>query len=373
MLTTMQSHINSIDKSAVSGDYLVSSRHTCTIYKVSRIDGSITWRLGGLQSDFKLPPEALFSRQHNARFIHENASHTTISLLDNSIGWLEHRTQDYSRGLVLALDHAQKTVEVIQEAKHPLGKHSESRGSNQVLPSGNMFLCWADRARLSEHNSNGTLLMHAVLRTHIDSYRAYKFKWMGQPNQPPDVYSAMFSTVDTTKVEKMVTYVFVSWNGDTQVARWRLYECDANGGQLKQLKDVPRHGFETEIKYLGGYARYVVVEALNHKGQPIGRSRVVQTTTSLDASLQDQDNEEWIPQALANPITLFAAGFIAAVVACAIAFLVIRVVGWQWWKPRDARYGPVSVEEPEMVFDRERATADSDGGSDTGLKDYADG
>lgn len=46
-------HINAVDKTS-DGNYLISSRHTCTIFKVSSKDGSIIWRLGGKSSDFTL-------------------------------------------------------------------------------------------------------------------------------------------------------------------------------------------------------------------------------------------------------------------------------------------------------------------------------
>ena len=53
-------HCNSIDK-CPDGHYLLSARHADTIYKVSKDDGSILWRLGGVQSDFE--SDFRFSRQ----------------------------------------------------------------------------------------------------------------------------------------------------------------------------------------------------------------------------------------------------------------------------------------------------------------------
>ena len=124
LLKDHRSHINSIDKFP-DGDYLLSMQHTSTIYKVSHTDGSIVWRLGGLQSDFVLPVEAQFSRQHNARYFKQDKTNTIISLLDNSIGGLDNPNHNTSRGLVLALHNHDKTVELVQHADHPNHTFSE--------------------------------------------------------------------------------------------------------------------------------------------------------------------------------------------------------------------------------------------------------
>lgn len=52
-------HINSVDQNA-EGDYLVSSRHTSTVFKLSGQDGHVIWRLGGSMSDFSFPPVSTF-------------------------------------------------------------------------------------------------------------------------------------------------------------------------------------------------------------------------------------------------------------------------------------------------------------------------
>lgn len=54
-------HGNSVDKNE-EGDYLLSSRFTNTIFKISSRDSSIIWRLGGRFSSFTQDFD--FSRQH---------------------------------------------------------------------------------------------------------------------------------------------------------------------------------------------------------------------------------------------------------------------------------------------------------------------
>ena len=78
-------HLNSIDKFP-DGDYLVSSRHTDTLYKISHLNGTIMWRLGGVRSDFNFTDGSRFSRQHHARVVSQNETHTLVSVFDNARG-----------------------------------------------------------------------------------------------------------------------------------------------------------------------------------------------------------------------------------------------------------------------------------------------
>jgi hypothetical protein len=73
--------MNSVDKDR-HGDYLVSMRYTSAIYKISGVDGSIIWRLGGKRSNFK--QDFNFSSQHDAKFYSYNNSVTIISFFDNA-------------------------------------------------------------------------------------------------------------------------------------------------------------------------------------------------------------------------------------------------------------------------------------------------
>lgn len=65
-LLTAESHFNALDKFS-NGDFLASSRETDTIYRISHIDGSILWRLGGKKTDFPLHDNARFGAQHLVR------------------------------------------------------------------------------------------------------------------------------------------------------------------------------------------------------------------------------------------------------------------------------------------------------------------
>jgi hypothetical protein len=67
--------------------------------------------------------------------------------------------------------------------------------------------------------------------------------------------------------------VYVSWNGDTRVKKWRVRGGNSSGN-LRVLKTVPREGFETRIG-IGPASRWVRVEGLDAKGKRIGTSKAV--------------------------------------------------------------------------------------------------
>jgi hypothetical protein len=289
-----------------------------------------------------MPEEVQFSRQHNARFVEQSATHTIISLFDNGYGWTEETTRDRSRGLVLALQTKQMKAELVRKVDHPLNIITGSRGNNQLLPAGNFFVCWVDHTRLSEHSPDGKLLMYTHLKPDIDTYRAYKFPWVGHPKQPPNVYAAAF----IAGTDRITTITYVSWNGATEVASWTLHESDAEGSELKRLKKVPRRGFETRIMYQG-YAKYVVVEALDHENQAIGRSKVVQTIAPVE---EEETQESWVFSSLTNPISTFIAGFVACAVICAVMWCVMGSGRQIWWRSRGAKYEAAETEDREVLF-----------------------
>lgn len=228
-------HCNAADRFE-NGDYLVSCRHTDTIYKISRDTGAIIWRLGGLRSDFKFGKDAKFSRQHHARVLQQNDTHTTVTLFDNARGeGIQTATHDYTRGLILSLHNNVATV--VAEYPRPDHEYSTSRGSLEVLPNGNVFIGWTFHSRISEHAPNGKLLMKAKLPPKKNTYRSYKAPWTGRPSAPPDVVSQV---KPNSKTE-----VYVSWNGATDVESWDIYSADASGEALKLLKSVAKAGFET--------------------------------------------------------------------------------------------------------------------------------
>lgn len=98
--------INSADKDA-NGDYLISVRNTCTVYKINRTTGKTIWRLSGRQSDFELglAPNAVFCFQHHAQFLAQSENEEVISLFDNDgHGSSLHMHSPFSQGKIVRVD-----------------------------------------------------------------------------------------------------------------------------------------------------------------------------------------------------------------------------------------------------------------------------
>jgi len=115
--------------------------------------------------------------------------------------------------------------------------------------------------------------------------------------------------------------VYVSWNGATEVRSWRLHARNPHTNKNTPLTSVQRQGFETEITY-DGYARRILVEALDAEGWPLGISDVTETLIIGDVDLPN-DPEPWLSRP--SHLTLFMA---------AAAVSVLLFLGWKFLRLR---------------------------------------
>jgi Arylsulfotransferase (ASST) len=246
-------HINSIDVEP-SGDFLVSVRNTHTIYEISRRTGQILWRLGGKRSDFTLGPDARFAWQHDARRLPNG----NLSLFDNSAG---PQVRKQSRGLILHLDPARRLATVVRNFVHRPPLVSVDQGNLQLLPNGDFLAGWGHQPRFTEFGPRGKILFDGRFgRGRVDSYRAYRFRWVGRPRRPPDV-----AVAEQT--------LYVSWNGATEVRRWRVLAGE-DRKSLRPVLTVPKNGFETAIPLRTG-GNWVAAQALDGRDRSLARSRAV--------------------------------------------------------------------------------------------------
>ena len=266
-------HCNSVDKTA-DGDYLLSCRHSNTIYKISHRDGSILWRFGGFVSDFD-QGDLDFSRQHNIRVREEKGTHTIISFLDNAKGQDSAApSHEFSRGMLIALDEKNMKSTVLKEINHPDRDYASRRGNYQELSNGNVFMGWSKKALHSEHTPDGRMVMQArMLAGWLGSYRNYKFPFVGKPLSLPTVHSAAYGIEGK---EAARTVVHVSWNGATEVDHWRFFKTIGNGKVKELLGMVPRSGFETMLEF-EGYSSFVIAQAHDKMGAALGTSAVFKT------------------------------------------------------------------------------------------------
>lgn len=269
-------HINSVDKDS-QGNYLISSRHTHTISCIGP-DGEMKWILGGQRNQFQdlSGGDALnFMWQHDARWVDEKEG--IISLFDNKEGGPLHVDGPYSRGMMLQLDIANRTVTLLHSYVSQHQTRAPSQGSAQYLPDSNhMFVAFGHSPVLSEFTLNGTLLcethygapwLHAL--TTAVSYRGFKsHNWIGRPHDPPAV-----RILDDT--------LFVSWNGATEVEAWVLQGSDEHGGEFTDLDVIDKDTFEEtfDLSQSADYPSFRV-GALDQNGQILGYSGVVQRESS---------------------------------------------------------------------------------------------
>lgn len=126
-------HINSVDKDA-AGDYLVSARHTSTIYKISGQNGTILWQLCGTNksSSFSLAGGLNFSCQYDARFRYQNTTTTILTVFNNAFDGYHNQSAPYSSGLLIAIDHQTATATLLQRYLLP-PLVASSQGNVQLL------------------------------------------------------------------------------------------------------------------------------------------------------------------------------------------------------------------------------------------------
>lgn len=327
-------HVNSIDKNA-DGDYLLSARHTSTIYLISGDDGHIIWRLGGKQNQFQM--DFQFSKQHDARFMSVNDTHMVISLLDNGADSLEldseigSEDETTSSAMYVLLDTIGMTATVLNQYMRPDGELSKLRGNMQTLPNGNVFVSWSHHGYQSEFTHDGRLLLEASFASErFSTYRAYKFPFRGVPLDPPLVAASVYGTDETDPV----TVFHVSWNGATEVATWRFYAQANQTSPAFLIGNETKSGFETAFT-ANGYFDWVSAEAVDAFDQSLGFSEVIRSVLPShlkEIAVQNENDAnsphhpDWmsyLPTVEINKISIFLLGFAFAVLCRALIYIVV--------------------------------------------------
>jgi len=270
-----------VDKT-FNGDYIVSSRHTSTIYKVSKDDGRVIWRLGGCagRSDFDLEEGLEFHWQHHARLRYENMTHTVISVFDNAGDDQERNLQipvRTSAGKIMLLDHSTEpmTAKMLRRFDRPDGETSLALGNVQMIgknpETASYFIDWAFPGYISEYDSQNRLVLEAKwMSERFRSYRAYKGEFVGKPLETP-----AFKILPTGYAKgEAATSFYASWNGATEVEKWAFFGGEILSGPLKRLGLVDKHGFETSW-VAPGIVKYAYAEAIGKDGKALGRSATV--------------------------------------------------------------------------------------------------
>jgi Arylsulfotransferase (ASST) len=248
-------HLNSIQQ-LPDGNLLVSARHTWTVYEIDKRTGSILWELGGKHSSFTFGPGARFEWQHDARMQPDG----TITLLDNGAGsGPQHERQ--SRALRLRLDLKSHRATLLDAYINDPALLSSSQGSAQILPDRNVLVGWGTVPNVTEFSSSGRQLFSVYFHSPLQTYRAFRRQWWGQPAAPPGI---------SVKATRRGTDVYASWNGDTEVRAWRVL-AGPGPGALKAVKRFPRANFETRMS-VRSKQPFFAVQALGRRGKVLGTS-----------------------------------------------------------------------------------------------------
>lgn len=250
-------HVNSVEPDR-DGNLVISARNTWTAYKVDHGSGAVIWRLGGKHSSFKLGRGASFAFQHDVR-VRSNGD-LFVTIFDDGAGPPSVHKQ--SRGLKLFLNLKQMTATRVAQYQHSPFLLANFEGDVQQLGGGENFLGWGQQPFFSEFNSRGQMIFDARFVGANSSYRAYRFPWSGTPDRAPAVLASTGRHATA----------YVSWNGATNVARWRVLG-GASPRSLRTVRTVRKSGFETAIGI--PTQAYVRVEALDAAGHRLASSPTV--------------------------------------------------------------------------------------------------
>lgn len=250
-------HLNSIQQLS-NGNLVISARNTWAVYEIDRSTGKLVWTVGGRSPSFHMGPHTDFEWQHNAVL----RGHT-LSLFDDAAAPQE---EFESSAKILRINARARTVTLVHRYTHRPSLVANSAGSTQVLPDGDVFVGWGPEPDFSEYTPSGRQIFNGTFSVGTDSYRAFRFRWTGQPTTPPALVLSPASGGGVT--------LYASWNGATRVKKWQVldgltpYTLTADG------LPYPRTGFETAIT-LPNRPPFIAVQAMARSGLVLGMSKPV--------------------------------------------------------------------------------------------------
>ncbi len=250
-------HINSVEQDA-DGNFVISARNTWAVYKIDHRTGKVLWELGGRHSSFTMGPGTRTAYQHDAR-VHPGG---LISIFDN--GSLPE-VHAQSRVVLEQIDTSGHTATLVREWVHSPSLLAPWEGSAQLLPGGQVFVGWGGLPNFTEFDRNGRQILDGRFVDFIASYRAFEHPWNAQPETPPALAVIRSSGGDAT--------ASASWNGATNVARWRVL-AGSQPGQLAPVGDARWSGFETSVRVRTARP-YFAVQAIGSGGRVLAESQTI--------------------------------------------------------------------------------------------------
>jgi hypothetical protein len=247
-------HLNSIQQ-LPGGNLLVSARNMWAVYKINRATGKVMWKLGGRGSNFHMGSGTGFEWQHDSQLKGD-----VLTVFDDGSFPTE---EQQSSAKTIRIDFAARRAVLVRRYTHQPPLLTGAMGSAQHLSNGDLLVDWGDQSHFSEYTADGHQLFDGALPLGINSYRAYRFPWIGRPRTSPALAASAGSG----------TTLYASWNGATQVAAWRIF-TGASPGAMSFDTTAPRRGFETTI-WLRSTRRYFRVQAIDAAHRVLGTSPVI--------------------------------------------------------------------------------------------------
>ncbi len=250
-------HLNSIQQLS-DGHLIISGRHTWAVYSINMQTGKIDWELGGKHSSFKMGRGTNFEWQHDAT-LHNNG---LVTLFDDA-GGPGPEPESQSRALEIHIGTRSHEATLVHAYTHKPSVRAASMGSTELLANGNAFVGWGNQPYFSQYTGGGNEVFGGSFAPGVDSYRAYRFGWVGSPLQPPAIVVQAGSKSGQDAV-------YASWNGATAVAKWQVLGSLSATGPFSDVgSPVPWTSFQAKISVAASAGPYFEVQALDSSGQPI--------------------------------------------------------------------------------------------------------
>ncbi|TKA29460.1 hypothetical protein B0A50_03473 [Salinomyces thailandicus] len=239
-------HTNSIQ--AIGSEYfLISSRHTWSIWLIARHTGEVVCEFNGEDGGtFGAVPEGgHFRWQHHARAHNVTDTGFYLSLFDNH-AMIQDPDSKRSSGLMFYF--------ALPPQRHQppkLVKHLKVKGSHVKAPSQGSYQADVGRAKTQvlgygqmpltrEFGPEGELRMEAQYGYHdyVQSFRAFKQVWHATPKAwgPSLVLEEAGGKGD----EERRIRAYVSWNGATDVESWHVFVVQKESGHAANGVRTPK-------------------------------------------------------------------------------------------------------------------------------------
>lgn len=156
-------HPNALTIDPQDSNLLLSMRNMNQIVKINRKNGAICWRLGGINSDFKLAEGQEFYGQHTPKYLADNR---TLQWIDNG----QATKRPYTRVIEAQLDETNKTL--VNYTTYKIPHQAIPKRGNVVSIDSNYLICGGSaKYILLVDPRTDNYIYH--MRTSMQLYRAY--------------------------------------------------------------------------------------------------------------------------------------------------------------------------------------------------------